>query len=76
MKKKIIKFGLISLSIIGGIYLYSTDLNKDNLNDLAFENIEAIAAGEAGGNYKCFGYGDIDCHGYRVEKMYSGFSLD
>lgn len=76
MKKKIIKLGLISLSLIGGIYLYSTDLNKDNLNDLAFENIEAIAAGEAGGNYKCFGYGDIDCHGYRVEKMYSGFSLD
>lgn len=76
MKKKIIKLGLISLSLIGGIYPYSTDLNKDNLNDLAFENIEAIAAGEAGGNYKCFGYGDIDCHGYRVEKMYSGFSLD
>lgn len=76
MKKKIIKLGLISLSLIGGIYLYSTDLNKDNLNDLAFENIEAIAAGEAGGNFNCYGYGDIDCHGYRVERMYTGLRLD
>lgn len=76
MKKNIIKLGLISLSLIGGIYFYSTNSNKENLNDLAFENIEAIAAGESGGNYICFGNGDIDCHGNRVERMYSGLRLD
>lgn len=76
MKKNIIKLGLISLTLIGGIYFYSTNSNKENLNDLAFENIEAIAAGEAGGNFKCYGYGDIDCHGYRVERMYTGLRLD
>lgn len=43
MKKNIIKLVLISLTLIGGIYFYSTNSNKENLNDLAFENIEAIA---------------------------------
>lgn len=76
MKKKIIKLGLISLSLLGGIYIYSSNSDKENLNDLAFDNIEAIAAGESGGNFMCFGYGDINCHGHKVEKMYSGFSLD
>ena len=28
-----------------------------------------------GGAYRCYGIGDVDCHGDKVDKMYSGYSL-
>jgi len=41
---------------------------------LAFDNIEALASGESSA-YRCYGIGDVDCHGDKVDKMYSGYSL-
>lgn len=78
MKKSIIKSGIISTFLFGGIYFYlSNDSEKDLLNDFAFENIEAIAQEEnPGENYRCYGHGDINCHGYKVEKAYIGLSFD
>ena len=40
----------------------------------AFDNIEALASGESSA-YRCYGIGDVDCHGDKVDKMYSGYSL-
>lgn len=75
MKKKIIKLGLVSLCLLGGIY-FTYNSEKSLLNDLALKNIEALAGGEyPTENYRCFGRGDIDCHGYKVERAYTGFSL-
>ena len=44
------------------------------LPQLAFDNIEALASGESSA-YRCYGIGDVDCHGDKVDKMYSGYSL-
>lgn len=78
MKKSIIKLGLISVCLIGGIYFYlSSDSEKSVINNLTLKNIEALAGGEDyNENFNCYGYGDIDCHGLKVAKKYSGFSLD
>ena len=43
MKRKTIKSGIIFLCLLGGIHFYSTQSPKNVLNDLAFENIEALA---------------------------------
>ena len=45
-----------------------------DLPQLAFDNIEALASGESSA-YRCYGIGDVDCHGDKVDKMYSGYSL-
>ena len=36
--------------------------------------IKTLASGESD-TYRCYGTGDVDCHGYKVDKMYSGYSL-
>ena len=75
MKRKTIKSGIIFLCLLGGIHFYSTQSPKNVLNDLAFENIEALASTEEGPNenFMCYGWGDIECHGKKVEVKYSGF---
>lgn len=73
MKKNIIT-GMIALICLGGIYLFKTS-DTTIVNQLAFENIEALAGGEDGENVICYGDGSIDCHGHKVEKMITGFSL-
>lgn len=78
MKKKIIKSGLASIILLGSIYFYlSSDSEKSLLNDLSLKNIEALAGGEGSNeNYNCIGSGDVDCHGYKVARAYTGLSLD
>lgn len=78
MKRKTIKSGIALLCLLGSMYFYSTQSEKKVLNDLAFENIEALALPEGGPieNYKCYGWGDIECHGDKVERMTSGFRLE
>ncbi|MBC8603076.1 NVEALA domain-containing protein [Parabacteroides acidifaciens] len=75
MKRKIIQSGIALLCLLGGLYFYSTPSDKNILNDLAFENIEALASAEddSNENYLCYGWGDIECHGRKVERKYSGF---
>ena len=41
------------------------------MSELMLENVEALAQGE-GGNYVCYGSGDIDCHGMKVWVKYEG----
>lgn len=75
MKRKTIKSGIIFLCLLGGIYFYSTQSPKNVINDLVFENIEALALPEEDPeeNFKCYGWGDIECHGKKVERKTSGF---
>lgn len=78
MKKNIIKLGLVSLCLMGGIYFYhSSDTEKSIINNLTLTNIEALASGEDfNENFNCIGYGDIDCYGYKVARKYTGLRLD
>lgn len=75
MKRKTIQSGIALLCLLGGMYFYSTQSDKNVLNDLAFENIEALASIEddPNENYWCYGRGDIECHGRKVERKTSGF---
>ena len=75
MKRKTIQSGIALLCLLGGLYFYSTQSDKNVLNDLAFENIEALASTEEGPNenFMCYGWGDIECHRIQVERKYSGF---
>lgn len=74
MKKNISK-GIVALFCLSGIYFLNTP-DTTAINQLAFENIEALAQGEGPGeNYRCYGDGSVDCHGYKVEHKISGFSL-
>lgn len=78
MKKNIIRLGFASVFLLGGIYFcLSSDSEKSLLNDLALKNIDALAGGEGSNeNYDCIGSGDVDCHGYKVARAYTGLSLD
>lgn len=74
MKKNISK-GIVALFCLGGIYFFNTP-DTTAINQLAFENIEALAQGEEPGeNFRCYGDGSVDCHGVKVEEKISGFSL-
>ncbi len=69
MKKKWITFGVFIISV-GAFYCVEQQQSSE-LSSLALENIEALAQDEWGGeDRKCFGTGDIDCYGFKVEKMY------
>lgn len=61
--------------LFGGVACIKTlSTSSVGLPQLAFDNIEALASGESSA-YRCYGIGDVDCHGDKVDKMYSGYSL-
>lgn len=74
MKRKTIKSGIALLCLLGGMYFHSISSEKNELNNLAFKNIEALALEEGPGeNFACYGWGEIECHGIRVERKTTGF---
>jgi len=70
--KKRVSAVVIVLVCLGGVACIKT-LSTSSVG-LAFDNIEALASGESSA-YRCYGIGDVDCHGDKVDKMYSGYSL-
>lgn len=77
--KTTIKKGLIVLALCGAGYFGYTASQTNVVNNLALQNIEALANNEGNQpteNYQCYGWGEVDCYGYKVEVKYSGFSLD
>lgn len=48
---------------------------KLGMDQLFLSNVEALANNE-GVNFFCYGEGDIDCHGMKVEFKVQGVSLD
>lgn len=73
-----IKAGLVLSSLFGAWYFCNTTSQKSLINNLAFENIEALAGDGEGSheNYICINSGEIDCNGIKVEEKRTGFSLD
>ncbi len=65
MKKKIVKVFLAIICMGGLFYLYQSTPNT--INDLTFDNIEALASGESNENFNCLGVGSIECKGYKYK---------
>ena len=68
-----------TLLIIVGI-MYSIFLCKRNdpssLSSLALQNIEALAEGEEGDGYFCYGIGDVKCtNGKNVKYVMDNYNL-
>ena len=74
MKNKVLK-GLLGVICICGLY-YANKSTQTVAINLALENIEALASGEGSGDYRCYGYGDIDCHGFKVRDRIDDWSLN
>ena len=75
LKNKRVSAVVIVLVCLGGVACIKTlSTSSVGLPQLAFDNIEALASGESSA-YRCYGIGDVDCHGDKVDKMYSGYSL-
>ena len=73
-KERLFNQSIALLCLLGGLYFYSIQSDKNVLNDLAFENIEALAFEEGPNeNFRRYGWGDIECHGIKVERKTSGF---
>lgn len=70
MKRTVLKFLVGSICLLGA-YFYAQP-EKENLTDLALENVEALAQNE-NTNYFCSGHGDIDCDGIKVKIRFDGF---
>lgn len=73
MKQFFKRFGLV-LVALPIIYLLHCDSHhkQNNVSDLVFDNIEALASNEAGGGM-CFGSGSIDCDGMKVLYIQNAF---
>ena len=68
--KKRVSAVVIVLVCLGGVACIKTlSTSSVGLPQLAFDNIEALASGESSA-YRCYGIGDVDCHGDKVDKMY------
>ncbi|EKN16303.1 NVEALA domain-containing protein [Parabacteroides johnsonii] len=69
MKRTLLKF-LTGIVCLMGMY-FCAQTEKENLMDLALDNIEALAQGE-NTNFLCYGEGDIDCSGIKVKTRFDG----
>ena len=74
MKKKMSKLLFIGVVLIAAYC--SLIKEKSTVETLLFDNVEALASGEEGTLFWCFGSGSIDCYGHKVEYMIEGMDLD
>ena len=75
MKTEISKLLFVGVFLAGLFYFIADD--KNSVDILIFNNIEALASGEEeGSEYRCYNSGDIDCYGYKVQYMVDGMDLD
>ena len=57
---------LIVIVAIVSVFIFTKKENKSILQDLAFNNVEALANDEGGLILICIGNGSIDCDGIKV----------
>lgn len=63
-------FAIIFICVLCASYFFLKE-ERQNITDLTFSNIEALASGE-GGSGACFGKGSLSCNGgYYKYKFYS-----
>lgn len=60
--KKLLLFMAVAVMSLYGYVSFVEYTGSAGMSELMLENVEALAQGE-GGNYVCYGSGDIDCHG-------------
>lgn len=65
MKKKLLFIGLFLVVAIAASFQFNTE--KDGLESLMLENIDALASGEWGSDARCVGSGSVDCPGSHVK---------
>lgn len=75
MKKKYLKTLLVLACVSVATYLSMTSPSTPVINNLLFDNVEALASGEGNGDYFCIGVGSIDCAGFKHDKKYTYLSL-
>lgn len=78
MKKKTFKLVLGLVTIIAAGYLYTKQSSENNMTDLVYANIEALANPEDDDDYMdvlCLGGGSVDCYGDWVKTKVINFSL-
>lgn len=75
MKRKIIETVVVLLCLSVGFCFYAYLYEEKSMKDLALENIDALATPEGypSENFCCYGQGDIDCHGVKVEMKFQRF---
>lgn len=59
MKKKVLFISLFLVATVVASFQFSSE--KENLQSLMLENIDALASGEWGGAIRCVGSGSVDC---------------
>ena len=59
MKKKVLLISLFLVATVVSSFQFSSE--KENLQSLMLENIDALASGEWGGAPRCVGAGSVDC---------------
>ena len=69
--KKLLLFMAVAVMSLYGYVSFVEYTGSAGMSELMLENDEALAQGE-GGNYVCYGSGDIDCHGMKVWVKYEG----
>ena len=65
-------------TIIAAGYLYTKQSSENNMTDLVYANIEALANPEDDDDYMdvlCLGWGSVDCYGDWVKTKVINFSL-
>ena len=71
MKKKTFKLVLGLATIIAAGYLYTKQSSENNMTDLVYANIEALANPEDEYiDVLCLGEGSVDCYGDWVKRKY------
>ena len=76
MKRKTFAKLILATGCLVAAYCLSDNRGTTDLNQLAFQNIEALAQGENDADANCFGCGSVDCRGHKVEYKISGLSLE
>ncbi|MDR1913019.1 MAG: NVEALA domain-containing protein [Clostridiales bacterium] len=68
MKRIIFNFKMLILLVfvMGGLSWFIGN-ERQLVTDLTKSNVEALAGGEGGDHAYCYGYGEIECFGNRVE---------
>ncbi len=73
---KRLKYLFLFVVIAYSIFLVFIRHESYSLSPMAFENIEALAEGEVGGTYFCYGTGDVQCpNGQYVKYVVDDYSL-
>ena len=75
MKKKILFIGLV---LVAAAAFFQFNSKSKKMERLMLENIEALASGESGSDYRCAGVGSVDCPINHKEVQYvaTGYSLE